>query len=187
MRKFWLMSGTLVLGAVVYNLDAITGQWKFERMCKEEGGPRFFGVVEKDVGWEVDADGAYSYQRPFELGHVAFVRFRDKQGELADVKAGKYIGPNQRDYSFSRADETQPVKYRLVYSRNVFADDQRFSRTDTQVIDVKSNKLLARHTTIGYQWAKSERVILSAPTGQTCGYERLDEFRDGLFSSMRKP
>lgn len=192
MRKFWVVSGAVVMAVVLYNLDAITGQWKFERMCEKESGTRFFGMVEKDVGWEVDAGGIYDYREPFQFGHVAFVRFRDQSGVLVDARESGYEHiaqgtVRQRAYSISPADENKRVRYRLRYASTTLPEDKRFGRTDTQVVDVDTGKLLASHTTFGYQWAKSERVILSAPTGQTCGYEQFSEFREGLFNSWSKP
>ena len=45
-RKTVLWVCGLASVALVYNFDAIVGRWKFERMCKNEGGPRFYEPVE---------------------------------------------------------------------------------------------------------------------------------------------
>jgi hypothetical protein len=86
MRKVLLWIAGIAAAITLYNLDAITGQWKFERLCKEEGGSRFFADVQKDVGWEVEGSTEYDYEGPFKFGHAAFVRFKDKQGALFDVR-----------------------------------------------------------------------------------------------------
>ena len=113
MRKLLLWTGAIILAAMLYKLDAITGQWKFDRMCKAERGPRFLAAVEKDVGWEVEGHDTYSYQGPFEFDHVAFVRYQDKQGVRSDVRTDGYVGPGQRKYIFSPVDESRQVRCRL--------------------------------------------------------------------------
>ena len=194
MRKFWLAIGALalalVLAPVLLNFDVVTGWWKFERMCKAEGGPRYFGVVEKDVGWEVDAGTLFDYKWPFVFGHIGFVRFRNEHNALIDVREGPYENIaggryRERTYIFSPADESKQVRYKLRYSAKVFDDDPRFSKTEMQVIDISTGYILASLTTFGYEWGKFKRVILSAPTGNQCWYEKstLEQFYHDTFNA----
>ena len=85
MGKLWLAALALPAAALLYNLDAIIGQWKFEKLCDVEGGSRFYVKAVKDVGWEVESEDPSAYQVPFNFGHVSFVRFR-KQGDLFDAR-----------------------------------------------------------------------------------------------------
>lgn len=185
MRKLLLWTGAIILAALLYNLDAITGQWKFDRMCKAEGGPHFLAAVEKDVGWEVAGHDSYDYQWPFEFDHVAFVRYQDKQGNRSDVRTDGYIGPGQRKYIFSAVDKSRPIRYSFSYKNARLPDDDRFSRTQYQVVEVVSGKLVASHTAFGYQWTRPEQVILSAPTGVGCWNLQSDtaKFFHGLYEA----
>lgn len=168
MRKFSLWVAAIVVAAALYNLDAFTGQWKFDRMCKGEGGPRFYAAVEKDAGWEVEAHDTYSYQSPFEFEHVAFVRYQDKQGVRSDVRVDGYIGPGQRKYVFSPVNESRQVRYRFRFRYEKLPGDERFGKSLYEITDVTTGQVVATHTQFSYQWTKPERVILSAPTGVGC-------------------
>lgn len=183
MRKAFLWAGAIVVAVVVYNLDAITGQWKFNRMCEADGGPRFHAAVEKDVGWTVEAHDTYSYQSPFEFGHVAFVRYQDSQGVVSDVRTDGYIGPNQPKYVFSPIDEARPVRYSFRFGHEEVANDHRFRKIRYEVTDLKNGEVVATHTQFRYQWTKPERVLLSAPTGVGCWdmQSERDKFFRGIY------
>lgn len=189
MRKTLLSIGavvaTCVVAVTIYNLDAITGQWKFDRMCKAEGGSRFHAVVEKNVGWDVESHDTYGYQWPFLFDHVAFVRYEDKQGVQFDVLAGPYVAAFQRKYTFSPVDASRQVRYRFRYEHTRLPDDDRFTKTQYQVLDLTSRKVVASHTAFGYQWTKPERVILEAPTGVGCWNQQadIDKFFQSVYSS----
>lgn len=186
MRKALVWIGALISLVVIYNLDAIVGQWKFERLCKNEGGPRFYEPVEKDMGWQVGHD-TYDYQGPFHFEHIAFVRFEDKKGKRSDVRSDGYIGANQRRYIFSDVDETKPVRYSLRYGTEIFGDD-RFSKTQRLITDLNSGKVVASFTEFGYRWTKPERVLLNAPTGVGCWnlQKDIDKFDQGIYSKGSK-
>lgn len=184
MRKALLWLGALVAAAVLYNLDAITGQWKFDKLCKEEGGPRFYGSVEKDVGWEVEGHDTYDYQGPFPFEHIAFVRYENKQGIRSDVRADGYIGAGERKYIFTPVDAARPVRYRFRTERITLPDDARFGRTQQQVVDLSDGRVVASYTYFGYSWTKPERVILAAPTGVQCWVEEngFQQFYQGIYN-----
>ena len=185
-RKIVLWVCGLAAVALVYNLDAIVGRWKFERMCKNEGGPRFYRSVEKDVGWQVGND-TYDYAGPFNFGHIAFVRFEDKKGKQSDVRSDGYIGPNRRKYSFSDVDETKPVRYSLRYGTKILADD-RFSKSQRLVTDLKTGAVVASFTEFDYSWTKPERMLLSMPTAVGCWtmQKDIDKFHKGIYSTGNK-
>ncbi len=159
-------------GLLIYHFDVITGTIKFHRMCKAEGGPRFYGQVEKNVGWEVADREAYGYDGPFAFGDVAFVRYQDKDGVRSDVRFAGYkqITPNHSEpiYVFSPVNEALPVRYRLEWKRVDLPDDERFGKTVVSITEVASAQVLATYTRIGWQWTKPERVILAASTANGC-------------------
>ena len=166
--KAALWVGGVAAAALVYNLDSITGQWTFDRMCRAEGGSRFYAPVEKDLGWEVEGHDTYDYQWPFGFGHVAFVRYQDRPSARSDVRFEGYVGPGQRKYVFSPVNESAQVRYRFRFQSNKFPNDARFDKTLYQVTDLTTGQVIATHTQFGYRWTKPERVILSAPKRVGC-------------------
>lgn len=184
MRKALVWIGVIVVAIGVYNLDAITGQWKFDLLCEKEGGPRFYAAVEKDVGWTVEAHDTYSYQSPFEFGHVAFVRYQDKQGVRSDVRTDGYVGAGQLKYVFSPVDESRQVRYSFRFQYDKFPDDHRFGKSFYEVTDLATRQVVATHTQVSYQWTKPERVLLSAPTGVGCWdlQSERDKFFRGIYA-----
>ena len=186
-RKIVLWVCGLAAVALVYNLDAIVGRWKFERMCKNEGGPSFYEPVEKDVGWQVEGHDTYDYQWPFLFDHIAFVRFEDKKGKRSDVRTDGYIGANQRRYIFSDVDETQQVRYSFRYHTEILSDN-RFSKSQRLVTDLKTSKVVASFTEFYYSWTKPERMLLSMPTAVGCWtmQKDSDKFDQGIYSTGNK-
>jgi len=192
MRKklIFIMFGIVAIAAavVIYNLDAITGQWKFDQMCKTEGGPRFYAAVEKNAGWMVEGQDTYDYQWPFSFNHIAFVRYQDKQGVQSDVQADGYVGPGQRKYIFAPVDASRQVRYKFQFRYESFPNDHRFGKAIYEVTDLTTRQLVASYTRFSYQWTKPERVILSAPTGVGCWdlQSELDTFFNGIYASGNK-
>lgn len=171
MRKGWRWFWGIAAALLVYHFDAITGQWKFNRLCETEAGARYFEPVEGGVGWEVQAnhDLGTDYVPALNLG-AGFVRFTDKKGVRSDVRmtTPRFVrgGPK---YSFSPVDEALPVRYRYVYFGEEIDGDKRFKRYVTQLVDLKNDRIAASHTAIVYAWTASSRVLLNAPTSQRCG------------------
>lgn len=188
MRKSLIWIGALLLAPVIYNLDALAGQWKFISMCRKEGGPKFYAPVEKDVGWVVERHENDAYKGPFSFGNVAFVRFEDKHGKRFDVSTDGWIGANERRYIFSSVNEAQPVRYTYSYVSARLPDDPRFSKTQIEVIDRRKEQVVARYTEFGYSWTKPERVLLSGPTAAHCWdlQTDIDSFRKRIYDYGNK-
>ena len=182
MRKSTLWIGALLLAPLIYNLDAIAGQWKFKQMCSKEGGPKFYAPVEKDVGWQVEGHDQEDMALPFVLGSVAFVRFQDKQDQWHDVRVDGWVGANQRKFVFSPVAPDHPVryKYRKFWERMA---DERFSKFHLQVVDLSNDQIVASYTKISYAWTKPERVLLAAPTDTSCWNQQgdFDQFFKHIF------
>lgn len=173
MRKLLLFIFFVIMAPVLYNLDAIYGAWKFSRLCKNEGGPRFYSKVDRNIGWLVidinQKDSSLSYQRPFRFHDIAFVRWRRNNGVEFDV----YVNspPVGAEYSggywFSPIDKSKIVKYEYRYVSAVMHDD-RYGKTVHKIIDIENGQVAAEYTIFSFQWAKPERVILNAPTVTSC-------------------
>lgn len=196
-KSIWLgCIGGIALALGLYHLDTILGRLKFKALCKTEAGPRIFDKVEKNVGWFVaePLDGLYSYRSPFQFEHVAFVRWQNKTGEQFDV----YRNPGFKNMPFPKnpkdefiltpPDASKPVRYQYVFERIAFSDDDRFGRDQEKIVDLKSGAVVASFTQFAYQWTSPERVILNAPTGDSCSFSSEDyrNFRQSIFSFERK-
>lgn len=185
----WIGAGLVAIVAVgiIYNLDAITGQRKFDKLCDSEGGSKFYSHVEPDAGWAVESDDAKAYQEVFNFGRVAFVRFRDKQGASFDAHIKP--GPTKwsKAYDISPADSAREVRYRLTIEQGRLPEDQRMSRTRYTITDVRLGSLVASHTYFSYRWTKPERVILSASTSVSChAGSEVDAFVAAVHNPGRK-
>jgi hypothetical protein len=187
MKKVLICIFGIVLACLIYNLDAITGQWKFEKLCKEQGGPRFFAPVEKDAGWEVNAGNLLTYEAPFEFGHIGFVRERSA-GYERDARAEKTLGRRKLQFAFSDADSSKEVRYQLRLVQRLLHDDPRMGTTETQVVDLANGAIVASFTQFSYQWTKPERVLLAAPTAVSCWTDRpaIDSFYQSIYNLVSK-
>jgi hypothetical protein len=186
LHKALIWTGIIVLVPLVYNLDAIYGQWKFDRLCQQEGGSRFYGKVEKDVGWEVELRETSDYKVPFDIGNVAFVRFIDKTGVQRDVHLKPGPTPWLKDYEVTTADLAKQPRYRLTMTQSHLPDDDRMSRTRDVISDIRTGRPIATYTWFSYQWAKPERVILNASTSVTChGGKEAQQFDSEIFQEKK--
>ncbi len=169
MRKTLIWIVSIVLVFMLYNVDAFYGQWKFNQLCQKEGGPRIYSKIERNVGWLVEENWSdYSYQGPFGFGNVSFVRWQNKKGEKFDIRIKPKPWPQRPEYIFSAVDETKLVRYKYRYTSVRIPDDERISKTQQEIIDLTTDQLVASYAEFGYQWTKSERVILNAPTAVVC-------------------
>lgn len=180
-KKWAIFILSIFTAGFLYNLDAISGQWKFKRLCKTEGGPRFYMPVKKNVGWMVEAHGEWSYQPPFYFGDVQFTRYENEKGEKFDVYTEGRNTKGKRIYLFREVDKSKPVRYLYRYTQAEFSDDKRFSWEKEEIIDLKTNQIAASYTTIGYEWTTPERVILAAPTGKSCWNNSHKDFYEKIY------
>lgn len=189
MRKLLIFIFLIILASVLYNLDAIYGSWKFSRLCKGEGGPRFYSKVERNVGWlvvDVGDTTLYSYTGPFSFNDVAFVRWIRGNGISFDVYADTngFVVGSSPDYRLVPADLSIKPKYELRIRSSPTPDDKRIHRTRIEIIDIEAMKLAASFTEFDYHWTTSDRVILAAPTGVSCNFETgsYQNFKKLIFS-----
>lgn len=190
LRLRWIVLA-LVAAPFVYNLDAFYGAWKFSRLCKNEGGPRYYAAVERNMGWLVGDSSEFAYQGPFVFQDIAFVRWKNKAGESIDVRVDRDIQktpfPRRSEYVLSPADETKPVRYRYTFERNFLPEDARLARTRELIVDEETGRLAASFTQFSYRWTSPERVVLSAPTGVQCEFHSTDyeQFRRLIFQPIK--
>jgi hypothetical protein len=189
LMKIGAFIGVLVLAYTVYYWDAITGQWKFEALCKKEGGSRFYAPVEKDVGWEVVvSDGnKNAYESPFYFKYVSFVRFKDGDGSLKDVYIGKDKDARLRVYDIRPANINLNARYGYSVGSFVLPDDKRMSRSNTVLIDLRGGGLVATYTSFSYEWTSPDKTFINAPTSITChgDFGEYDLFMRSVFEFRR--
>lgn len=168
MRKAIVFLLVLICGATLYNVDAITGSWKFDKLCETEGGPRFLGVVEPYKGWLVKPGNLASFESPFVFEKIDFVRFTDESGRQIDVRSDGYVGANQRKYIRSEVDSSRQPRYEFSVQIDGLQDDERFKKTLYRVSDLETGKAIATYTSLSYYWTKPERTFLAAPAVRVC-------------------
>lgn len=192
MIGFAILVGCAVLTTTIYFWDAIQGQRKFDKLCKNEGGARYYGPVEKNVGWLVEGplSGYPDYTGPFQFENVLFVRWTNTKGEQFDAykrsgqKVKSFPRNGEEDFILMPVDEKKTVRYKLIFERKDMPDDNRINRDQDQIVDLMTGKIVATFTGFGYQWTKPENVILNAPTGVTCNftYENYRDFRRSIYN-----
>ncbi|MFZ6799557.1 hypothetical protein [Undibacterium sp. Di24W] len=180
MRKFLIGFGILIAGYFLYNADAYYGQWQFKEMCKKEGGPRFYGKIEKNAGWLLTDTSTSAPDVPSDFGDISFFRWTDKEGKEFDIyvdwELRKKMHPRPSEYTFLPADKSKVVRYEYRYKTERMLHDERFVQSQEEIIDIATQKKqLASYTIFSYQWTKPERVILSAPTSVTCWQGETNE------------
>ena len=187
MKKFLIFVAICIAGYYLYNLDAVYGEYLFNQMCKNEGGARFFKRVEKGQGWACFQDGVYCKEDMKHLGLTSdrnrgFTRFRDEAGNLYDARLKSDPPPGTsgdviNSPEFTRIDPANlsiPVRYTERTIVEKFNPDtkwlkkQKFVKSQSQIIDLKTNEIVATYTWFQYQWTSPDRVILNAPTGVSC-------------------
>jgi hypothetical protein len=190
LMKVVIVIGVISLAWTAYRWDAITGQWKFEELCKKEGGSRFYAQVEKDVGWEVEIseNNQYAYKEPFDFGHVSFVRFKDQDGILRDVylKVGETRW--MKGYDIRPADLNNEVRYKLKYDQGHIDNDSRITRTRYTIWDLRLGRIAATKTGFDYEWRSPDKSFLNAPTSVGCtnGASKNKLFKYGIFEKQGK-
>jgi hypothetical protein len=186
MRKFLLIVAALVLAAVLYNLDAITGQWKFDKLCANEGGSKFYAQVVRGMGWEVVSQNELAYRDLLRFGDVAFVRFRNREGALMDATLAPGSSARNPTFIVTAADATKNPRYREISEQGLMPDDERFSRRRYTIVDIQRGTPAAVHTSFSYEWTKPDRLILSASTSVTChGGKEIDSFFASIYGPGR--
>lgn len=202
MKKLGITFALLVLSYCLYNADALYGQYLYSQLCDSEGGARFYKRVEKGQGWLETYVASSEDMKHMELTREpnrGFVRFIDTEGKWFDARL-KSTPPydtameviNSQEYTLIEpANLSTPVRYtrreiteRFNPNPNVLKK-QTFSKTQTQIIDLRSNEIVATHTHFGYSWTSPNRTILSAPTGVGChiGANALTKFLENIFES----
>jgi hypothetical protein len=181
MRKLLIVLGLLIASFFIYNADAYYGQWQFQQMCKKEGGPRFYGKIEKNAGWLLTDTSTSAPDAPSRFGDIAFFRWTDKEGKEFDIyvdwELKKKPYPRASEYTFLPADKSKTVRYEYRYKAEIMPHDERFGQRQEEIIDIATLKILASYTIFSYQWTKPERVLLSAPTTVSCWVNETEEVR----------
>ena len=190
LKKIGIGIGALLAVSVLYNVDAIMGAIKFKRLCKTEGGARVYEKIEKNMGWMVEDNSKFGYKPVFSY-KPAFVRYKNEHGEKFDVIKINPPPKTGEPYKLIPAEESKPVRYlfKFVDIKN-YEGDERFSKTQDQVIDLHTEKIVATYTNFGFAWTTPDRVILAAPTGVGCfdanARQSFDDFIGGLFKESEK-
>lgn len=139
--------------------DIPIGYYQFKKMCKEEGGLRSYSVVEPNMGWLAESESNAEYI----VSHypsVPFARFSSGDGALYDVI---YKGGNPnfvQSYEKKLADEKVGAGYRLDSLFSKVDNAIRINRSDSQLVDSSTDKIVFKVTSFVFYWTESKNTFL---------------------------
>lgn len=154
----------------------IYGYFRFKSYCSSEGGLRVYEQLQKNVGWW--AKDKYEAHVAAQLKYVGFVRYTDeKDGNTYDVR---FIGKDpQRDSSFEKlpADQSKSTVYEWRHVSEFVNNELRLGKFGYEILDIKSNNILARYYSWSYSKFDKTHTIFEGPSGVSCfneGGKNLD-------------
>ncbi len=163
----WSAGVILLLG--LYFADNIKGYYRFKKLCEQEGGLRLYQPLERDVGWLSDGDSITEAASMTYLEAVAFMRYRNKEdGQWYDVYRVKRLKVSDLGYAQRPADLSKPVVYQRKWSTKEIPNEIRMGITKEEFFDLRTKKLVASYTLLGYSQFDQDKTILAAPSGIAC-------------------
>ncbi|ODS25066.1 hypothetical protein AB835_00745 [Candidatus Endobugula sertula] len=167
MKKLLIILSCITLFLLLFFADNIYGYYRFKQFCKNEGGLRVYGKLEKNVGWM--AEDKYSARSAAQLKYVDFVRYPDKRKKdtFYDMQ---YLGghPGDNDsYLINQADIDKPIKYKWKFTSGRLDDEIRLTRQMDEVFDIDGN-LLISYKKYSYSIFDIGRTLLHSPSGIGC-------------------
>ena len=185
MKRLLVLLLILIAGSGIYNADAIYGKYLFNQICEKEAGPRYYKRVEKGEGWISDVVHSEEGKKHMELWRhpdQGFFRFKDNTGRFYDarLKAIPSFGTpaetiDSSEYTLIEpANLSIPARYTTKSIKESFnpaptwLKKQSFGKMQVQIIDLRTNEIVATDTMFGYVWTAPDRVILSGRTAVNC-------------------
>lgn len=169
MVKFNKVTTTLMIVPFLILLffsSNIYGYFRFKHYCSSEGGLRVYEKLERNAGWW--AKNKYYAQIAASLDGVGFVRYKEKNGALIDIR---YIGGDlQSDDSFEAvpANELNGLAYNFQYINENILNELRLGRSGYEISDYKTNKILVRFHMFGYTKFDRDYVPLDMRISSSC-------------------
>ncbi|BCM24533.1 hypothetical protein [Methyloradius palustris] len=179
-----LIIGACLLVVAIIFFDNIKGYYRFKELCETEKTKQVINKVEPNMAWIYNEGIPTAPSSVFKLAaspHVKFVRFLDYDDkQLYDIT---YIGPekpprsevigyshHKEFYAIKSADLTQKTVYAWKNINEEFPNELRTGRSGNQIIDMRTNKIVANLTVIGYSLFDRNHTLLDAPSGNTCDW-----------------
>jgi len=182
--KPWKMWKIMVVLLLVYNVDTIQGEVKFHWLCHKEAGGRYYETVEKNAGWTSEIEGKPSYHWMSLFPYIGFVRFANNKGEEFDITYNKnYPASTEKHYIMNPKNESRNVKYHHKYIRiENYKEDERFSLSQEQIINMETMSIAATYTNIGYTGSGSiGRIFWTKDCSTENASEKSSSFRGRIF------
>jgi len=143
----------LVLLLLIYNLDAVEGEFKYHWLCYKHAGGRYYESVQKNAGWIFEGGNSSNAKLPFfYFPNIGFVRFNNAEGGLSDlIKDKNFDMSDTRHFIVDSINESRQVKYlwKNNYVKN-YQGDKRFNFSQTQIINLETGNMAATFTKISY-------------------------------------
>ena len=168
--KFLAWPVGIALLLTLYFADNIKGYYRFKELCVAQAGLKVYQPLERNVGWLVDGGRLYDTQYIDSFEAVAFVRYRNAEdGKWYDVYRAPKINDGRDGYAQQPADLSKPVVYKSrVINIYDLPNEVRMGSQIMEFIDLRTNKLAASYTELGYSKFNREKTLLAAPSGEVC-------------------
>lgn len=181
----------IVLGVVAFLVvilgwifgDNLQGYNRYQDYCKKEGGLRVFQELERDVGWF--ASDVHEARTAAALSHVRFVRYREQQtSEEYDLR---YIGGPlglSSSYRAEKADISAEPIYVFRSVSEFIPQERRLRRWGNEVVDIRSNRVVASYFSFTYSKFDPNRTLLGAPSNDSC-FAAPGQWREALSQAFK--
>ena len=180
MKKLLIIILCIVLAILLFFSDNIYGYYRFKQFCKNEGGLKVYGKLEKDVGWMTE-----KYHDALFIGRleeVKFVRFLD--GKDGRIKYDLYYvdGDRKRRKSYEKkmADTSVNPYFSWIEKRNLVHDELRLYRISYEVVDYKTNALLVGFYDFSYSILEQKNTLFGSSSFKRCekkGFSLIEEYK----------
>lgn len=185
LKQAVIVISVTALFALVFFYSNIRGYYRYEELCKIEKDKQLISLVEPNKGWIYNAGTPTLRRNAYHIAaspHVRFVRFMDYDDrQLYDIV---YIGANkpprseiigwsgdEKLYDIKPADLVQKPTYAWRDYSQVLPNELRTVRYGTQIIDLRTNKVVSNLSDIGYSLLDRKHTLLDTPLNNTCEWK----------------
>jgi hypothetical protein len=160
----WIAAIAALLG--LYFASNIYGYYRFKSICAKEAGLKVYQPLERGVGWlQVGGGGGAALT----MYGASFTRFK-KNEKFYDTVLNTPLKQVyfEKDFQSTPADMSKDVTYELRNTSSSVPDEVRLTKFSTQVIDIKTDKVLVAYSYFQYETFVRANTLLDAPSASSC-------------------
>lgn len=159
----WVTAFVVLIG--LYFASNIYGYYRFKSICAKEGGLKVYQPLQKGVGWLQGGGGGAALT----MYGASFTRFK-KNSEFHDtiLKTPLKKVYFEMDFHSTPADLSNEITYELRNINSAVSDEVRLTKFSTQVVDIKTHKVLVAYNYFQYETFVRANTLLDAPSASSC-------------------